>query len=99
MKYERNLEAIKMFKGLFGNKDNGFAYHYDSELELWEIIFFDTEFNGSLIIDSHEYEKMNLAGFIYAGVQTDIDYENEGETKFMDIAYFKYVGKPDIGTL
>jgi hypothetical protein len=54
----------------------------------------DTNSNGDLTFDSHELEAMNLAGFIYTGIQTEIDYDDsdgDNDMKYMDIAYFKYV--------
>ena len=86
--------ALATFNEVFGGSEYGFAFNYDNDLEQWEIILMDTNFNGPLEIDSHEFEAMNLAGFIYTGKQRDVDYDDsdgDSDMKYMDIAYFKYV--------
>ncbi len=84
--------ALATFNKVFGGSEYGFTFNYDDDLEQWEIILTDTTDNGPLEIDSHEFEAMNLAGFIFTGIQRDIDYDDsDDDTKYMDIACFKYV--------
>ena len=86
--------ALATFNEVFGGSEYGFAFNYDNDLEQWEIILMDTNWNGPLEIDSNEFEAMNLAGFIYTGHQRDVDYDDsdgDNDMKYMDIAYFKYV--------
>lgn len=88
--------ALAVFNEVFGGTDYGFAFNYDEDMGQWEIILMDSELDP-LEIDSHEFEKMNMAGFIYTGIQRDIDYDDsdgDSNMKYMDIAYFRYVGKP-----
>lgn len=86
--------ALATFNKVFGGSEYGFAFNYDDELDQWEIMLMDTNSNGPLEIDRHEFETMNLAGFIYTGIQTDVDYDDsdgDNDMKYMDLAYFKYV--------
>ena len=76
----------------------GIGVYHDTEIDMWEIIQYDTDKFGSLHIDPREYKKLNQLGLLYCSEQYDIDYEEDNMTKYMDIQYFKWIDPATLKT-
>ena len=82
----------------------GIGVYHDTEIDMWEIIQYDTDKHGSLHIDPSEYKKLNQLGLLYCSEQYDIDYDEEdiktGNTDvfYMDIQYFKWIDPSTLKT-
>ena len=89
-----NEEIEKILTDAFGS-GGGVSVNYDENEKTWEVIFNDTDENGECWMDVTTLGRLNMQGLVYAGEQTGIDYEDGEEdnleTYYMDIFYFKHI--------
>jgi hypothetical protein len=87
--FNYNLIIMDILKRLNKTEING---HY-------EIVFQDDDF-----ISLKELQQLNLAGYVYTGSQTGVDFEDEDEmgnlvTCYMDIYYFVQIDISSVNSI